>query len=335
MDSYIKKWNEHFKTNILNNIDIITDYRIFLRDDVFSWDLIDVFPTTNYALMNRRTIKGRSYTIWSDITKKPSMTLDIYRKYPNKPWCMKFLSLNESITIDDIMNNLDIPWDDYYVSKRKDVNLDVIRKYPEYGWNWEALSVYMPIEVIMNNLNHPWNNTHMGIHRRPDLSFDMFRRYPNYPWLWNEIRHRVNEKINLDTLLASDITSGWNILEIAEAYQILPDDIRRKFPNEFDIYCRTNHIYPHNILVVVGNIERQIRINNPINPHEISEKFINSLLEKKDEFIDELAKKDHSDRLKLVHKELEELMLRGDNLEYSARVLKLKAFEGTIFSEHC
>jgi len=47
---------------------------------------------------------------WNNISRNPSITMEIIEKYPEKPWNWKYISENPNITIEIIEKNLDKKW---------------------------------------------------------------------------------------------------------------------------------------------------------------------------------------------------------------------------------
>ena len=52
---------------------------------------------------------------------------------------VSYYSQNYSITINDILNNSDLPWDWCWLSHRNDLTIELIQKCPNKNWEWETI----------------------------------------------------------------------------------------------------------------------------------------------------------------------------------------------------
>ena len=95
--------------------------------------------------------------------------------------------MNESILFDDIINNLDLPWDWNAISERKIIYFQFILDNPQKRWNWAYLSqnLYIDIEHIINNSHLPWRWSEITYRR--DVTFELVSNNLDKPWDWYQL----------------------------------------------------------------------------------------------------------------------------------------------------
>ncbi len=67
------------------------------------------------------------------------------------------LSWNPNITFDIVLNNLDKPWNWYYLSANSNITFDNVLNNPDKHWNWYYLSfnpniTFDIVQIILINL---------------------------------------------------------------------------------------------------------------------------------------------------------------------------------------
>ena len=63
------------------------------------------------------------------------------RKYPEKNWTFYNISKNPNIKLEDILNNLDLPWDWNFISMNPNITPDIIEKNPKLQRNWNVIEL--------------------------------------------------------------------------------------------------------------------------------------------------------------------------------------------------
>ena len=58
----------------------------------------------------------------------------------DKPWNWYYISKNTNITWNIIKNNLDKPWDWYYISGNENITWEIIQNNPDKPWDWYKIS---------------------------------------------------------------------------------------------------------------------------------------------------------------------------------------------------
>ena len=83
------------------------------------------------------------------------------------------ISENESITMEDIDNNINFPWCWENISCNPNLTIDFILKYLHKKWDWHAVTTNerITLKMILDN--------------------------PSIPWVWNKIFDKKNLSINL------------------------------------------------------------------------------------------------------------------------------------------
>lgn len=106
-------------------------------------------------------------------------------------------------TIQEIIDNKNIPWDMQGVSFRKDFETRLLSMYPVSKFNWAGLSGVVSMEFIIHNPHFPWNWP--CISQRSDLDYYICN-YPDKPWDW--------KRIDVSSLSASTIEQNTHIPRI-------------------------------------------------------------------------------------------------------------------------
>lgn len=119
--------------------------------------------------------------------------------YPNKDWCWPniacchatglsiktiksapaeiwhsstSLSFHADVTIDDIVNNMDLPWNWHGLSNNDNITFDDVISHPDLPWDWSSLSwnKNITLDIVMQNLGLPWSRS--GLAANPNIPFE-------------------------------------------------------------------------------------------------------------------------------------------------------------------
>lgn len=140
------------------------------------------------------------------LSRRPDVNIDVLKKFPNYRWCWKTLSSqNPNIGIEDIMQNLQLPWSFNAVSGRSDLTVSIVQNNPKLSWNWEELSrssiavelmrlfgphmfwkvaihnIHVPMSII---INHHIMSGFVGELRRDDITIRDILINPKLDWNW-------------------------------------------------------------------------------------------------------------------------------------------------------
>ena len=114
-------------------------------------------------------------------------TIDIIKKYPNKDWDWYTISSSQYITMNDIDNNINLPWVWFSISMNQNLTIEFIKKYinSQLNWNWMSRNPGITIKDIENNLELPWE--YGSISLNPNLTVNFIEKNIDKSWNWNFI----------------------------------------------------------------------------------------------------------------------------------------------------
>jgi len=85
-----------------------------------------------------------------------NITVDMLKANPTFSWDWGYLSSN--ISLENIFNNRQFPWDGKLISQRQDITIDIITNNYDFNWDWRNLSSVLPLESFKTNTPHlPWD----------------------------------------------------------------------------------------------------------------------------------------------------------------------------------
>ena len=74
--------------------------------------------------------------------------IDFVKIFPVEKWDWIEISRNINIKMEDIRDNIDLPWNwRYGVSSNPNLDLDMIRDFPYYDWDKSLLSKFLPLNL--------------------------------------------------------------------------------------------------------------------------------------------------------------------------------------------
>jgi len=171
---------------------------------------------------------------WDEISSLPGITIKHVVENINLPWRMYNLSMNQSLSIDDIFAHPNLRWYYHFISKRSDITIDVLNKYPNVMWDWRRLTDITHIETIIENGHLKWS---WDIVSMKELKIEHISINNTLPWDWKILSRRVNiEDIKRNPQL------NWDT-EIVENREL------RLTPCWRHIFCS-----PHIILAIIGGL---------------------------------------------------------------------------------
>ena len=77
---------------------------------------------------------------WGNVSWNHNITMEMIKKYPDKPWNWDGISENPNITIEIIEKYPDKPWNWDYISCNPNITIEFIEKYPNKYWNFCNMS---------------------------------------------------------------------------------------------------------------------------------------------------------------------------------------------------
>jgi hypothetical protein len=93
-------------------------------------------------LINKFPDKSRCNELvdWEYLSENPNITLRDILNNPDKPWNWYYIGGNPNITLKDMLDHSDKPWDWYFISQNPNITLQYILDNPNKSWDWYKLS---------------------------------------------------------------------------------------------------------------------------------------------------------------------------------------------------
>lgn len=95
---------------------------------------------------------------WQRISRHDGITMDDIRNNPDLPWNLEGISRNANMTIEYLLENLDKNLDWFNVSYQKNITMQMVIDHPECPWDYEGLSLNpnLTAEFLFNNIDKEW-----------------------------------------------------------------------------------------------------------------------------------------------------------------------------------
>ena len=188
--------NENLDPNlILNHIDMPWEWYRLAMNPAISVDFI-------YNHQDIINIEDLYHWMSSNIT----LNINHILLNATKSWHWYFISLNESITMNDVKNNLHLPWNYRQLSSNPNLTIKFVKKTINKQWNWNAISCNKAITMddVRYNQHLPWS--YISLSKNPNLTIEFVtenlrnkKGSKMIPWDWNLITY--NEAITMDDIL--------------------------------------------------------------------------------------------------------------------------------------
>jgi hypothetical protein len=93
-------------------------------------------------------------------------------QYIDNGWNWDWLSCNSKITVQDIEQNLSLPWSWEHLSHSPNISLSFVLRHKERNWHWIELSMNpaMRIREIKAHPELPWRSQHVSAN--PNMCFE-------------------------------------------------------------------------------------------------------------------------------------------------------------------
>ena len=189
--------------------------------------------------------------------KNPNATPDFIQKNKDGNLSWFYLSKNQSVPLEFVSENLDLPWDYDSLSSNPNINIKFVLDHPEFNFNWVELSKNPGITWtdIDNNPNLPWNMK--TIPYNPNVQFEMikdkpvstfamscnpsvtwttFKTYPDY--LWNIYGLSQNPNITPELILETWEKIDWSLDNFSSNVNLTEEAIKKI--NAFGVNPRNN-----------------------------------------------------------------------------------------------
>ena len=96
---------------------------------------------------------------WNYISYNENITIDFILNNLDKRWNWNVLSRNESISLKYILNNKKLNWNWHYVTQKKTLKIKDVLNNNDLPWDWNYISrnFYLTEYDILNNIDLPWS----------------------------------------------------------------------------------------------------------------------------------------------------------------------------------
>lgn len=185
---------------------------LYLRQD-FTWQHVQKYPNIRWSAWSISKIAPLDYIInnpmmnwpFDYISERPDLTIPFMKHFSNKldwfrisaridfhlvienpdlPWCSEGLSLNEKITVDEIIENPQIEWNFKLLSKHIDINF--IYANTALLWDDKTLLKRVNLNFIREHFNPKWLD-YSAISYNPNLTIEFILEYPSFYWYWESV----------------------------------------------------------------------------------------------------------------------------------------------------
>lgn len=202
-----KNWNYNYllmnKSFMWEDIQYIYEYQNM--NDTFSDTYISLNPNITMDIVINNPQHNWEYIF---IIQNKNIKLEDIKKYlsifeKKNNFIIDFLSLNENITWEQVVQNPEIKWSYDFLSSNKNITLDIIKANPDKNWNFNCLSRNLSItwNDIVSNSQINWDWTFISSH--PNITWKIIQENPNYPWCWGCVCYNPN--ITFEIILQSPL----------------------------------------------------------------------------------------------------------------------------------
>ena len=141
-----------------------------------------------------------------------------------------------------IVDNPQINWDWYEITKHKNIDWNIINNNPNYPWVIVAVSLNpnITLDIIINNPDNQWN--WYCISSNPNITMDIIIDNPDKPWDWNfismnpftkEKEQFINRRYR-EYMAAYKIQQWWKERTLSPHYEIGRKLIYQKYIELFE-----------------------------------------------------------------------------------------------------
>lgn len=202
-----KNWNYNYllmnKSFMWEDIQYIYEYQNM--NDTFSDTYISLNPNITMDIVINNPQHNWEYIF---IIQNKNIKLEDIKKYlsifeKKNNFLIDFLSLNENITWEQVIQNTQIKWSYDFLSSNKNITLDIIKANPDKNWNFNYLSINLSItwDDIISNSKINWDWTFISSH--PNITWKIIQENLNYPWYWPCVCYNPN--ITFEIILQSPL----------------------------------------------------------------------------------------------------------------------------------
>ena len=218
-----QKWQEYWWSFIIRNKDKV-NINLFDNHEYMTFDLA----------MNNTEYFDNVESLFS-----ANAPMKYILENPGFKWDWYIISyMNKYITEDDILGNLDLPWDWNIMSENPNITFKFIEKMKDKPWDWNMLSYWDKViperniswAFVLKNLDLDWEWAHLTT--RPDITWEYMQSTKHVlPW---DYRTKIyNPNVPLDYVLKNYLP--YIISDTKYINEIIAD-------NKYDAYYSGNSL---------------------------------------------------------------------------------------------
>ena len=125
--------------------------------------------------------------------KNPNLTIEFVKTNGREWHHWTDISQNPGISQQDIIDNIELPWDWKYVSHNPNITPTFIESYIDKNWDWDAIyrtNPYLTLEFIEKH--HYIDKGHkvemwISLSFNKHITIDILRKHADKPWRWDEL----------------------------------------------------------------------------------------------------------------------------------------------------
>ena len=160
--------------------------------------IYDILIHPNYTLnLIKQTIhiytelQKDEESIYRWLSKNQNITIDFILDNLEKKWNWGSLTINKGIKVSDILNNRHLPWENSWYLNPNIMPYDLIKYKKMKITDWVSVSsnVNVSMEYIFNNLDLPWDWNYVSFN--PNLTPDIIAYNPQINWNYENIGNNL------------------------------------------------------------------------------------------------------------------------------------------------
>jgi hypothetical protein len=218
-----------------SNVTLTEEFLIQNLKHDWNWDVIVANMSLEFIEMNELWLREKveDYDFW--LSFNPNVTLE-YTQTFDCDW--DNFSDQGNFPFQQVLDNIDLPWSWYHLSKRIDIN-DII-KSADLQWDWDVISEYNPtitMQIVNDNPELPWNKSLLqlnsgitmkdlslatqGVEKYFEIDYNNISRNPNLT-----IDFYLRHKSNFDQINSNGLSKNlWNLKMVKAKKDLLETTI--------------------------------------------------------------------------------------------------------------
>ena len=140
---------------------------------------------------------------WRYLSKNESITMDIIEENADLPWFTNQITMNPNLTWSFIIKHIEYykneRWSWQYISAHKCVTIDIVKSYPDLPWDFGSLSrnISITIDDVLKNIEILWDWRNLSL---------------NSSITWNDVQNHVDLPWCID-MMSGNPNITWDIIK--------------------------------------------------------------------------------------------------------------------------